>query len=675
LSVPVSAITGICGIRTGALWVLVKPFCILGSWCGVDRKCFLCRNRIAEYATVTVIIHLSLTMTRTSLISKFNKILENSNSGNKTQHTFDSIEAITEFYTQTNCPTLVPVVPSLLSLRGKPMTLDRHFVMEPLYRRVGVPPKCLLKCARQVSKSTTLGAQGVLRAATMPYINQIYVAPLFEQIRRFSNNVVKPMIDDSPIHHQLMGYGADRNQDSVFQRTFLNGANMFFTFAFLDAERARGIAGDILSVDEVQDIDIDHLPVLESCLDASDLGIEQFSGTPKTTDNAIHVLWENSSQAHWVTKCTSCSHYNIASLETGIMDMLQPEGFCCQKCMALLNPFAGFWYHFYKDRADTFPSYHVPQPVLPMHYANPTKWFKLMDKKAKWPVYRFLNEVLGESCDSGSRLVTRTQLMKCSTLPWQLRLEDAVRGALAKGYTHFTLGVDWGGGGGGTLKRKRNQIVVEGGTASFTVASVAGFKYSGSLEPDIVYAERLPVDITPFDEIRHLLKIFHLFGCKIFAHDFGGAGSLRESMLIQAGLPSAVIMPCLYCGNTSRTIVTYNAENVETNQRRYYSVDKARSLALLCAVINADMVQFPQWPDATASGSHVVEDFLSLMEDKVDRPGGADIYRITRNPKQSDDFCHATNFACLAHWHSNASYPDLAERFNITSQDLRGVVG
>jgi hypothetical protein len=63
----------------------------------------------------------------------------------------------------------------------------------------------------------------------------------------------------------------------------------------------------------------------------------------------------------------------------------------------------------------------------------------------------------------------------------------------------------------------------------------------------------------------------------------------------------------------------------------------------------------------------ILRDFLSLIEDKHEAVAGSDVYLITRNPKQPDDFCHALNYACVAHWHGMREYPSLAYKHGITN--------
>jgi hypothetical protein len=61
----------------------------------------------------------------------------------------------------------------------------------------------------------------------------------------------------------------------------------------------------------------------------------------------------------------------------------------------------------------------------------------------------------------------------------------------------------------------------------------------------------------------------------------------------------------------------------------------------------------------------VTEDLLALLEDKHSIPRGADIYLISSNPRMSDDFAHALNYACIGIWHIHHCYPDLSRINNL----------
>ena len=141
---------------------------------------------------------------------------------------------------------LGPLLPMLLNLKGHPYTLEDHFPFEPFFNTY-MAQNIVLKCGRQVSKSTSLAAQGVVTAGTIPFFNTLYVTPLYEMIRRFSNNYVRGFIDQSPVKNLWCSSSTSSN---VLQRSFTNNSNMFFSFAFLDADRTRGLNCDKIGFDE-----------------------------------------------------------------------------------------------------------------------------------------------------------------------------------------------------------------------------------------------------------------------------------------------------------------------------------------------------------------------------------------------------------------------------------------
>src|SRR5262249_34700708 len=139
--------------------------------------------------------------------------------------------------------TLVPLLPLLLNLNSKPYHLTDHFPFETIFN-THVPRWLLLKAGRQVSKSTSAAARGVVLANWIPNFKILYITPLYEQIRRFSTNYVRSFIDQSPIKHLWLG---THTENSVLQRTFSNNSKMIFSFAYLDADRTRGVSSDFVS--------------------------------------------------------------------------------------------------------------------------------------------------------------------------------------------------------------------------------------------------------------------------------------------------------------------------------------------------------------------------------------------------------------------------------------------
>ena len=205
-------------------------------------------------------------------------------------------------------------------------------------------------------------------------------------------------------------------------------------------------------------------------------------------------------------------------------------------------------------------------------------------------------------------------------------------------------------------------------TDSFTSIAVCGFKRSSEII-DCVYAERFPDGMSPEEEADRLLDYYLKLRCGYFAHDYGGAGYVRESVMRQAGLPDTHVVPFTYTHSATKDVITYNPPSI-TGIRHSYSIDKARSLAVLCAMVRNGKVTLPEYNSTT---SIPLDDLLALVENPKELPRGNVLYLITRAPKKPDDFAHALNYACSAIWHSRMAYPDLSavsERFRASKEAL-----
>jgi len=552
----------------------------------------------------------------------------------------------------------VPALGLLLNLKGKPYTLDNYFPFESLFR-FDLPSKLLYKTGRQVSKSTSMAAHGVIVSASIPDFTTLYVMPLYEQVRRFSTMFVAPFIDQSPAK-RIWQTGDTVN--SVLHRSFHNRSKMLFSFAFLSADRLRGISADRICTDEVQDMQRDHLPIIAETLSASKWAISQYTGTPKTLDNTIQKLWEESSQAEWLVPCFHCTtngHHtlNIPSIEYHAEKMIGPwsrdlseaePATICHKCGGKISPRFGRWDHRYQNRVREFPGYHVPQIIMPLHYADPEKWSVLLQKqqgKGNTPPNVFWNEVLGESYDTAAKIVTLTELNAVSNLvPCSPQNAQAKMG----NYQLRVLAVDWGGGGEKGL--------------SFTAIALLGLRHNGCI--DVLWGKRL---LTPHDHILEAIEIkqyWDLFRPHMLAHDYTGAGSLRETFLIQAGVPVGHIFPCEYV-RSSKQAPCYHVAATEQHPRDHYRVDKARSLQLTCGMIKVGALRFFDSDYVSQEDPGLILDFLSLVEDKVTTMAAGEVYRIDCQRGSTDDFAQAVNIGCVATWYRNNAWPNLAEMVDI----------
>ncbi len=565
-------------------------------------------------------------------------------------------------------PSIVSGLPLLLSLKGEPLTLENQFPFEDMFRFV--LPNCSdYMTGRQIGKTVSQAAEGLLKTSTIPNITTLYITPLYEQIRRFSVSYVNSMITTSPVKQLMIGTKSTQN---VLYRNFLNNSSMVFSFAGLSVERVRGIPADLLNVDEADDVLEEHLPVIESTLHASQYRIIRRTGTPKTQDRTLARCWAASSQAEWFVPCFHCTEngkprWNIPSMEYHLEQMIGPlrddiseknPATICYHCGKPISPRQGRWRHRYPDRRWTHAGYHIPQIIMPMHYGNWERWRDLLRHQLAWPTYRFCNEVLGEPYDLAAKLVTQTQLQAAAhngALDPRAALKRRNR------YRGLVMGVDWGGGG-------------EVEDASFTVIAVAGLCHDGRIE--VIWGKRL---LTPHDHIgeaKEVLFWWKWFKPQLLVHDNGGAGATRETILRLAGFKENVLMPCEYIG-PSRGDIVVPVPPTDKYSRFRYRVDKSRALQLVCQIITIKGITFFDWDKVSDDMPGLISDFLALTEHKSATVSAGEIYRISKMPGRTDDFAHAVTYASLGLWFKYNAWPDMIKLGikPITEAQLKALVG
>lgn len=569
-------------------------------------------------------------------------------------HALEMLRNIQQAISQGRLVNLRPILPALFNLKGDPYTLQDHFPFEPFFA-THCPRQIVEKCARQVSKSTSAAAQGITQSACIPFFNTLFVTPLYEMIRRFSGNYVRGFIEQSPVRALFVDSTCYNN---VLQRSFLSQSTMHFSFAFLDADRTRGLNCDKIFYDEFQDLDPSFPAIIRETMSGSrKWGFEQFSGTPKTHDGPLESRWLGSSQAEWVIKCTSCNYWNIPSLAHDLERMLGPylprreiseakPGCVCAKCGRPVYPRTGRWLHANPELRYKCAGYHIPQIIMPMHYADREKWMILQGKRQGFgntPINVFMNEVLGESYDRGAKLITITDLKRAATLPPNNQIAQ-VRERLGD-YIDRVIAVDWGGGG-------EEEI-------SFTTVALVCMLPDGTIH--VPYGWR---SLTPHDhnlEAERILKLMAAFKCQFVAHDYNGTGSIRETLLVNSGLSTKQLIPITYVRAGLGPMMRWIPENERTKQRAHYRLDKARSLMQLSLLVKFRQVQFFAYDYKGVDQQGLLHDFLSLVEDNVESRTGLDVHTIIHNSVVGpDDFAQAVNYGACALFHRRRKWPDLA---------------
>jgi len=417
-----------------------------------------------------------------------------------------------------------------------------------------------------------------------------------------------------------------------------------------------------IAVHNCQDLQQAHLPIIHETLSASKWSIQQFTGTPKTLDNTIQKLWEESSQSEWFVPCFHCTTngyptWNIPSIDHHAEKMIGPwhrdisekePATICHKCGKRISPRFGRWIPRRRDRVRSFPGYHVPQIVMPLHYADHEKWSILLQKqqgKGNTPPNVFWNEVIGDSYDTSAKIVTLTELNAVSNLGPG---DAATARSKIGGYAARVLAIDWGGGGSKGL--------------SFTVVALLGLKHNGCI--DVLWGKRL---LTPHDHLLEAVEIkqyWDYFRPHLLAHDYTGSGSLRETFLIQAGVPIHRVFPCAYV-RSSRQAPCYHVGQTELHPREHYRVDKARTLQLTCGMIKIGALRFFDSDYVNPEDPGLIRDFLALIEDKVSTMAAGEVYRIDCQAGMADDFAQAVNIGCVCLWYRNNAWPNLADMIEV----------
>lgn len=552
---------------------------------------------------------------------------------------------------------IAPILPLFFMLKGKPFSLGNHYPFEPLFN-THIPKSFIFKCGRQVGKSVSMAVRMIMLCTQIPFFNALFVTPMYEMVRKFSTNYVRDFLEQSPMKRYWRQKG---NTASVLQRTFANDSKMFFSYAFMNADRTRGINADLNAYDELQDFDESFIPVIRETMSGSPFkGISMFSGTPKTFDNTIQKVWEQSSQAEWLTPCPNCHYDNISALEFDLDAMTGPfspdidngkpkadgtvrprrSGLICarKRCQKPLDPSNGFWWHRFPDRRLTSPGYHIPQQIMVDHCYSPDSWLQLTGKREgryNTSIGTYYNEICGESYDTGARLVTLEDLRKAANGIGPNEREHAIK--LIDNYPMRVISVDWGGGG------------VKG--ESLTTIAVLGLRPDNNIDVIFGYRSYTPHDMA--GEARLILNLFGDFHAHYLVHDYCGAGNHREEHIKAHGFPLERIMPMWYQPTAKANFMAHQP-GTELHWRDYYKIDKARSLVSTCQLIKSQQIRFFDYDNKGEDQRGLLWDFLQLTEDKVDTRMGRDMYTIIRGGSAPDDFAHAVNLGTWALcWHNN----------------------
>ena len=388
------------------------------------------------------------------------------------------------------------LLPCLFRVKGQPFSLKGREQFSVLFAEE-MARETIVLSGRQSGKSMSLSRSEIFNLLSIPNFQIIYIAPLQEQARIYSDLYINEAIQSCPLAQKLQksDMSGTLSDAKIIKATghqsFANGSGVQLTYAKSSADRVRGRMCDLLDLDETQDLSGDIVPIIQESLTSSKWGCTRYTGTAKVVENLIEAKWQKSSMCEWVMKCEGCGVHNIPNLDGHVLSMIQADGMHCYHCGKKLNVRNGQWVAAYPNRMQSFRGYHIPQVVCPFIVEDPNNWDKLLHKLMNGVLATFIQENLGISYSVGQRLLTQADIVKQCCLPDTKYLQEHL-----DRYSFTVAGIDWGGAE----------------LQSFTVITVIGVRPDGRI--DVLWWKRYR-GFDPDDQLVDIAKIVRFYNCQI----------------------------------------------------------------------------------------------------------------------------------------------------------------
>lgn len=516
------------------------------------------------------------------------------------------------------------LLPHFFRMKGRPFSLKGREQFSVLFAEEIVRETIVIS-GRQCGKSASLSRSEIFDMLSIPEFQLLYVAPLQEQTRRYSDLYVTEAIQSCALaqrlqHSSMAGIMSDAKIiRATGHQTFANGSGIQLTYAKASADRVRGIYADRIDFDEVQDQSPETIPIIQESLTSSEkYGCSRYTGTAKVTENIIEAKWQQSSQCEWVMKCQGCGYYNIPNLDGKVLQMIQADGMHCLHCGKRLDVSVGQWVAAYPDRMKTFRGYHIPQVVCPFIVNSRNNWDKLLHKLMNGVLATFIQENLGISYSVGQRLVTMAHLRRQCLLPSVQELQAAVKSDPSR-YTYIVGGIDWGGAE----------------LSSFTVLTIIGIRPDCRI--DVLWAQRFR-GFDPDEQMQAIAHACAFYTPAVVAADIGMGLDKNIILAKRFGLP---VLQMQYTRQLK--LFGKNKSSGRTNTVQCWTIDKVMALDVLFLAIRNRRIFFPK--DEVFADS-MLPDILSPYESTTES-GGISHRIYLRSESQPDDFCHALCFASM----------------------------
>lgn len=519
---------------------------------------------------------------------------------------------------------------AILEFKGNKVVFEPAYEPQRLLYDI-YPQFLVVKAGRQVGKSLGLAGRLVTGSISQKFFTSLFMAPSQIQTKRFSGGYLDTFRDSKYVSKYFVN---NKDPGNVFEKTFSNKSKIYLSYGQTsnDADRVRGLTADLLCLDEVQDIQLESIPVIKEILNTSAYGYQLFTGTSKSTANTLEQLWLETNQMEFVKKCGKCGKWVIPNEFDLMMEMVSnPEFMVCPYCHKEFSFIGGQWVSTISELSHGRGAkygMHLPQLIFGANTRTGSRqWDDLYDKVQQskngvlYTAETVANEIFGLATDLGATSLSMKEARACclpDLLEWVKPDKSNVPPSVLPliNNIHTTvLGVDWS---------------VSGSMGSHTVVTVLGVDYSGRMI--MLFSKKLMGNhiLTQVDEV---LSIARSYNCKMIGSD-RGVGVLQGELMQQQYGATRVVM-CNYVSASKR--LKWDSAGFFLAADRTGAMDDVMHKMRL----GIDRFVTPRWEFTQDYWA----DALSIFEEET--VIGKRVYR--KQPSIPDDWFHSVVFANLAY--------------------------
>lgn len=494
----------------------------------------------------------------------------------------------------------------------KPVTFEERRYLRRVY---DTPSRnILLFTSRQTEKSTTVANKQLAQCGMRRMYTSLFVTPSAMQTMVYSKTRIDDIVEISPLLRAMTHTSLRMN---ILEKEFLTRSKIYLRYAFLNADRIRGLSVNAIYADEVQDLLSSVMPVIEETASHFAEPIKVYSGTPKTLDNNIERYWTKAStQSEWVIPCErhggnnpSSWHWNVLGVEN-----IGKHGPVCSKCKKPIHPDHPMADWVAMRPGAPFEGFRICRLMVPWFYKNPEKWAEILDAQSRYGTAEFMNEVMALSYDSGAKPITRMEVMAACDPRYRMN-EDQVA-ELGRSIQLY-MGIDHG----------------PGTENSKTVVTIGGY-VRGDDNFQILWCKRLDGPLAePAAQMAELHRIIEKFNVKYIGADHGFG--FYPNKLLTDRYSAKRVHQFQYVGSLTSKLI-YKAKLFR------YMVYRTPVMSDIFAAIKKRKIRFPSWEDFAVP---YADDILSIYSEYSESQR---MIRYDKPRDVPDDTFHSILFCVLA---------------------------